>query len=563
MKTSDAVAHLLSLNDVTVGFELIGGMITHLVDSINELGKTKLISLHHEQAAAFAAGGVARATNNMQIGLALGTSGPGATNLITGIADCWLDNCPCIFITGQVNTYELKGERPIRQQGFQELDIVDLVNSITKYCVQVKSADQLLIEIQKAISIARSGRPGPVLIDIPMDLQRADIDITIDEIEALVSLSIPQQKKASFLSVDKALNEAERPLFIIGGGAGSEVLFSQWQQKISSLGIPHVSSLKGSEKTSNYPGYLGMIGAYGTRAANYAVQNADVVIVLGSRLDVRQTGANVSDFARNANKIIQIDIDEGQINNRVSTQLNIVSTCNHYFEHFLSKTYTISCSIWNEEVKSVFREKFVDEYEEFIFSPFQIMKTLSSLFSGKSVHYIPDVGNHQMWVAHSLFIEPQQKVHHSGGLGAMGFSLPTAIGVQLVTQDYVVSVSGDGGFHLNIQELDVINRDAIPILIIVLNNKSLGMVKNFQDMYFNGRNQPTFWGGYSCEFSKVGGAYGIESIIVKENNEFEKAVQSYIENPRPFLIEVSLEEVTICKPRLVYGKSIDKQYPFK
>ncbi|MBF4395530.1 thiamine pyrophosphate-binding protein, partial [Vibrio anguillarum] len=142
MKSSDAIAHLLSLNNVTVGFELIGGMITHLVDSINELGKTKLISLHHEQAAAFAAGGVARATNNEQVGLALGTSGPGATNLITGIADCWLDSYPCIFITGQVNTYELKDKRPIRQQGFQELDIVSLVDSITKYSIQVKTVEQ-------------------------------------------------------------------------------------------------------------------------------------------------------------------------------------------------------------------------------------------------------------------------------------------------------------------------------------------------------------------------------------------------------------------------------------
>ncbi|MGC7853664.1 thiamine pyrophosphate-binding protein [Vibrio anguillarum] len=503
MKSSDAIAHLLSLNNVTVGFELIGGMITHLVDSINELGKTKLISLHHEQAAAFAAGGVARATNNEQVGLALGTSGPGATNLITGIADCWLDSYPCIFITGQVNTYELKDKRPIRQQGFQELDIVSLVDSITKYSIQVKTVEQLLIEIQKAISIARSGRPGPVLIDIPMDLQRKELDITFDDIARLVVPSAEEEMNSGFFSVDNALKEAEKPLFIIGGGACAEVQFSAWQKKISSLGIPHVSSLKGSERTSNYPEYLGMIGAYGTRAANYAVQNADIIIVLGSRLDIRQTGANVADFARNAKKIIQIDVDKGQIDNRITTHLNIVSKCNSYFEHFLSEDYIINCSLWREKLKETFRKKFIDEYEAYRFSPFKIMQTLSEKFSGKIVHYIPDVGNHQMWLAHSLFIEPQQKIHHSGGLGAMGFSLPTAIGVRVVTGNYVVSISGDGGFQLNIQELDVINRDKIPILIIILNNKSLGMVKNFQDMYFNGRNKPTYWGGYSCSFSQL------------------------------------------------------------
>ncbi len=171
MKASDAIAHVLSANNVDFGFELIGGMIAHLVDSINSLGKTKLVSVHHEQAAAFAAGGIARATGNEKIGLALGTSGPGATNLITGIADCWLDSSPCIFITGQVNTHELKGGRGIRQQGFQELDIVSIVKSITKYAYQIKSKDEIIPCLQNAIDIARSGRPGPVLIDIPMDLQ--------------------------------------------------------------------------------------------------------------------------------------------------------------------------------------------------------------------------------------------------------------------------------------------------------------------------------------------------------------------------------------------------------
>ncbi|HEN3589497.1 TPA: thiamine pyrophosphate-binding protein, partial [Yersinia enterocolitica] len=176
MKASDAIAHVLSANNVDFGFELIGGMIAHLVDSINLLGKTKLISVHHEQAAAFAAGGIARATNNKKLGLALGTSGPGATNLITGIADCWLDSSPCIFITGQVNTNELKGQRNIRQQGFQELDIVSIVQSITKYAYQIKNQDEIIPCLQQAIDIAISGRPGPVLIDIPMNLQRAELN---------------------------------------------------------------------------------------------------------------------------------------------------------------------------------------------------------------------------------------------------------------------------------------------------------------------------------------------------------------------------------------------------
>jgi acetolactate synthase-1/2/3 large subunit len=564
MKASDAVAHLLSHNNVTVGFELIGGMIAHLVDSINEVGKTKLISLHHEQAAAFAAGGVARATNNQQLGLALGTSGPGATNLITGIADCWLDSYPCVFITGQVNTYELKGDRPIRQQGFQELDIVSLVGTITKYSVQVSTVEQLLFEIQKSINIARSGRPGPVLIDVPMNLQREDLEITLEEIEALARSTDfleTNTENYDFSLVDQALQQAEKPLFIVGGGACSEPDFDAWQKKVSAMGIPHVSSLKGSEKTSNYPGYLGMLGAYGTRAANYAVQNADVVIVLGSRLDVRQTGANTADFARSAKQIIQIDIDEAQINNRIESTHGVIAPCNDFFSHYLLADYDVSCCEWRNEVQSIFQEKFVDEYHEYNLTPFQLIQVLSDSFSGKTVHYVPDVGNHQMWVAHSLLLEPEQKIHHSGGLGAMGFSLPTAIGIQATTGEYTVSISGDGGVQLNIQELDILNREKIPVLVLVFNNRSLGMVKNFQDMYFEGRNQPTYWDEFSCSFSKIGQAYGVESELVETESQFREAVMSYVRYPRPLLLEVSLSGVTACKPRLAFGKPIDEQYP--
>lgn len=564
MKASNAVAKLLSLNNVTVGFELIGGMITHLVDSIRQLDDMSLISLHHEQAAAFAAGGVARATDNNEIGLALGTSGPGATNLITGIADCWLDNYPCLFITGQVNTHELKGEKKVRQQGFQELDIVSLASSITKYAVQIRKETEILPEIQKAINIARSGRPGPVLIDIPMDLQRAELEL--GSFDILDIASSKSEKKVEFISntfevIDECLKTSKKPLFIIGGGACNEPHFLSWQSEISSRMIPHVSSLKGSEKTINVPGYLGMIGAYGTRAANYAVQNADLVIVLGSRLDVRQTGANVHDFARSANKIIQIDIDSEQLNNRVASDISIESKCEDYFVHFINKVTTVECQRWFEHVTSLYSEKFVDEYAELSFSPFSIVTQLSKAFSGHEVQYVSDVGNHQMWLAHSLSLERGQKCHHSGGLGAMGFSLPTAIGVQLATKGMVVSISGDGGIQLNIQELDIINRDKLPILVVVLNNHALGMVKNFQDMYFEGRNDTTYWNGYSSNFCLIGEAYGLESSKVSNIEEFAQVLKSYISNPRPCLVEVNIPGNNTCKPRLAYGKPIDEQYP--
>ena len=569
MKAADAVAKLLSLNNVTVGFELIGGMIAHLVDSINELGETKLISLHHEQSAAFAAGGVARATNNKQLGVALGTSGPGATNLITGIADCWLDNYPCIFITGQVNTHELKGERNIRQQGFQELDIVSIVKSITKYAAQVKTADEIIPTLQKAIDLAVSGRPGPVLIDIPMDLQRAEL--SDDSIAYLSNASfsnkynhlLTEEVQAQLENVLVDLFTAKKPLFIIGGGAVNEPSFAAWQEFVSNLEIPHVASLKGSEKTPSLEGYLGMIGAYGTRAANYAVQNADLIIVLGSRLDVRQTGADVNDFARMAKKVIQIDLDDAQLDNRVKGHVNIHGTCESFFQAHLKQVENekpMACQWW-AELKEYFSKSFRNEYEELVISPFNLCTSLIQRFKGQATQFVTDVGNNQMWIAHSLLLDKGQMIHHSGGLGAMGFAIPTSIGVQYATGENVVSISGDGGAQLNIQELDIIAREKLPILTIVVNNESLGMVRAFQEMYFEGRNQSTYWKGYSSSFCEIGKAYQMKSLRVDNEFDFDKAVLDFTNNPVPTLIEVMMVDARECKPRLAFGNSIDKQFP--
>jgi len=570
MKASDAIAKVLSGNNVTIGFELIGGMIAHLVDSIYVLGETKLISLHHEQSAAFAAGGIARSTNNKQLGLALGTSGPGATNLITGIADCWLDNYPCIFITGQVNRHELKGNREIRQQGFQELDIVSIVKSITKYAVQIEKPEDIIFELQKAIDKARSGRPGPVLIDIPMDLQQVELS---DDV--ISYLAVPPKKPVQIVEhpcspceFDETLSlleQAKKPLFLIGGGAINEENFSKWQHYISEMNIPHVASLKGSEKTPSLQGYLGMIGAYGTRTGNYAIQNADLIIVLGSRLDVRQTGADVNDFARKAKKIVQIDLDFAQLSNRVKGHLNIHSSCEKFFIECLNRNQLIleMEPSWTNSLKSHKDRYFINEYQELNISPFALCEILHKQFLNRDVHYVTDVGNNQMWVAHSLLLNGSQMIHHSGGLGAMGFAIPTSIGVQYATNDIVVSISGDGGAQLNIQELDIISRHNLPILTIIINNQSLGMVRGFQEMYFEGRNQSTYWDGYSSSFVGVAEAYNMESVLVESEQTFEEQISAFIRSPKPTLLEVKMHDARECKPRLAFGNPIDKQFPEK
>lgn len=564
MKASDAVAKILAANNVTYGFELIGGMITHLVDSINQLGKTKLVSMHHEQAAGFAASAIARGSNHRQLGVALGTSGPGATNLITAIADCWLDSHPCVFLTGQVNTNELKGELSIRQQGFQELDSVALVQSITKYSVQIKDENLLPELLQKAINIAKTGRPGPVLLDIPMDIQRANIDekIVVDVINKSINTNFFSKKESEdkeFISIIEALRNSEKPLFLIGGGAVNSIFFNDFIEWMIKFDIPYISSLKGAEKAPESKNYFGMLGAYGTRVANYAAQNCDCLIVLGSRLDVRQTGVKIDDFARNA-KIIQMDFDVGQLNNRVKCQA-VCADVNNFLSFSLSQELTRKENNWTAELKIKENIFLVNEYKDWSISPFKLFSVLNDCFKDQPVQYSADVGNNQMWAAHTLRMGKQQACHHSGGLGAMGFALPTGIGLHYATGDKTVVITGDGGIHLNIQELDIIAREQLPIAVILLNNYSLGMVRGFQELYFEGRNSSTYWGGYSCDFQKIATGYKIDSTQVDTLEAFEAVISNFVARPKPLLIEVVMRDARECRPRLEYGNSLDEQSP--
>lgn len=564
MKASDAVAKVLAQNNVLYGFELIGGMITHLVDSINLLGKTKLVSMHHEQGAAFAASAVSRATNHKILGVALGTSGPGATNLMTGIADCWLDSHPCIFLTGQVNTYELKGDRAIRQQGFQELDSVALVKSITKYAYQITHVDELIPCLLKAIHIAREGRPGPVLLDIPMDIQRAEIDE--ERFNKLLSFQgVVEETSNDFPEFEffkSKLEASSRPLFLIGGGAVNAPEFPEWLSLINRLGIPHVASLKGAEKLTASDCYFGMLGAYGTRAANYAVQNCDFLVVLGSRMDVRQTGAKPETFAPLA-EIVQFDLETGQLNNRVAADYAYPVCLNKVFSRFVRHGVTANTQWyqWKNRLALKFKETFVDEYAEWRVSPFRLFGALNELTGGHSLDFVADVGNNQMWAAHTLKLGADQAMHHSGGLGTMGFAIPAAVGVCCATSKPVIVITGDGGAQLNIQELDIIARDQLPILTIVLNNHSLGMVRGFQEMYFEGRNSSTYWDGYSSQFEAIGNAYGVSSSSVVDIDGFRSAVIAFLDSPKPMLIEVLMPDARECRPRLEFGRPIDQQTP--
>lgn len=565
MKASDALAKFLIANRVHTCFELVGGMITHMLDSFAGSGHFNIISMHHEQSAAFAAEGVARYTKGKAIAVAMGTSGPGATNLITGIGSCWFDSVPCLFITGQVNTRELKGERAIRQQGFQELDIVEVAHSLTKYAARVDRPEDLLPELHKALSAAMSGRQGPVLLDIPNDVQRVDIPDALVDKWLRMPLDVsrgPEVAEIELKRLELLCNGSKRPLLCVGGGARWADSMDQWLLAADSMGIPYVSTLMGHERVIARENYFNMIGSYGNREANWAVQNCDLLIVVGARLDVRQTGSDTDDFARNA-RIVQVDIDDAQLGNRIQADLNICATAESFFNGFplQESSFPLLDKDWPRVLSKLRERSQLNEYEDWNISPSEVFKKLNCNLAKLPVDYVCDVGNHQMWAAQSLRLSPNQAVHYSGGMGAMGFALPAALGIAIQSQNKVVVISGDGSMQINIQELDTLNRLDLDLTIIVMNNSVLGMVKNFQDMYFDGRNQSTKKGYSSPSFVALAKAYGIEALRVENAVELDCALERIAQHKGPLLIEIMMDGATECRPRLAFGSKLDEQIP--
>jgi acetolactate synthase-1/2/3 large subunit len=559
MNVVDFISKFLHAQGVTHVFELSGGMITQIIDSLYNHGNIKIISVKHEQAAAFAAEGYARETNTP--GIALATSGPGATNLLTGIGSCFFDSVPAIFITGQVNTHELKGTSKIRQLGFQETDIVSMVKPICKKVYQLQKGNDIVKVLKEAFEIALDGRMGPVLIDIPMNVQRELIidDYTFERI-------VLQKKMIKFPEVfwkefNRNLQKSKQPIILVGKGViKDKAVFRKWAELVN---LPIVTSLLAVDAIeSNHFLKVGMIGSYGNRWANKAIGNADFLVVIGSRLDIRQTGADVHGFSKN--KIIyQVDIDESEINNRVQGVASINTTVENFLNQAIQNVQFKDTTSWFKKINQD-RANFPDinELKDIKgINPNKFIKILSQN-SPFAKSYTADVGNHQMWAAQSLKLNQNQTFHSSGGMGAMGFSLPAAIGIAFAKNKPVVSISGDGGIQLNIQEFQTIVHYQIPIKIVIMNNESLGMIRQFQDSYFEGRHQSTVWGYSAPDFQKIASAYGIEALTINNEDEIALALQKMWHEPnKPFLLQVMIDKNTNVYPKIAFGKPITEMEP--
>lgn len=566
MKASDYIVKYLMGFGVKHIFGYTGGAVTHLMDSIYS-NKLDFVTCYHEQAASFAASAAAKLTGELQVVVA--TSGPGATNLITGIADSFFDSTPVLIITGQVNTYDFKYDLDIRQRGFQETDIVKIVKPITKYSVLISDSESLIPELKKAIKIATSGRKGPVLLDIPMDIQRAQlekVDCTYEKEELI--LDIDRDTIEEIVSIFK---KSKIPLILAGGGCSAVKAKDKLIDLAEKLEIPVAVSLMGKDSfPHDHPLFAGFIGAYGNRFGNILLAECDTLLVLGSRLTSRQTGNILDPFSNK--KIIWVNIDSREMEfSKIKKTKKINSDVLTFVEKMCDHVSDNNIQVKRDKLKK-FLNFLKEEYGPLselkrINKPdwhYRMFKKISDLLGHDDLICV-DVGQNQMLSAQVIEIKKNQRFINSGGMAPMGFSLPAAIGINKVTGKRCIVFCGDGGFQMNIQELNAVSKNKIPVIIVILNNNSLGMIKQFQDLYFDSRYAATDSnsGYFACDFKKIAEAYGIKAYTLNENSQEVDNVLNKIFNERnePILLELNIDYKTEIFPKLRFDRPINKISP--
>jgi acetolactate synthase-1/2/3 large subunit len=562
LKGADWIAKFLASQGVEAVYEVAGGMIVNLIDALHRDGQVRIVACHHEQAAGFAAEGHARM--NGVPGVAMGTSGPGAINLLTALGSCHFDSTPAVFVTGQVNRHERKLERPIRQLGFQETDIAAMAAPIAKAAIRVEEAEALAGAFAEAFAIACSGRPGPVLVDVPLDLQLAEIEAPVpDGPVALLDLEAPPLGEGALRRVVDDLAAAERPLLLVGGGVRSGRAEAELRDLVDRLGVPVVNSLMGVDALPyDHPLRVGMIGTYGNRWGNIALSRCDALLVLGSRLDIRQTGADTEAFTTDR-VIHHVDVDPGEVNNRISGTHELISDLAPALVALsaVAGDSVPDHSAWAAEIADL-RAEWPDTGELPGIEGINPNQAMHQLAHPSASAYVADVGQHQMWAAQSVELTADQRFLTSGGMGAMGSGLPLAVGAAVESGRPVVSINGDGGFQLNLQELQTLARNNLPVKVVVLDNGSHGMVRQFQESYLGGRYQSTVWGYSAPDFARVAAAYEIPSRSVSDPAEVADAVAEMWATEGPYLLELAIDTAANAYPKIAFGYPISEMEPF-
>ena len=545
MNGAEVVIEVLKKQGVNRVFGYPGGAIMPVYDALFESGITHVLG-RHEQGSGFAALGYAKISGKPSVCIA--TSGPGATNLITALADAQFDSVPMVVITGQVST------EVIGTDAFQEIDMLGLSLAVTKHSYLVEKPHQLVPILMQAFELANQGRPGPVLIDIPKNIQLADMSAELEQLnfdngqniffKQLDTSHLNAVNDDNIFEAAELLKQSKHPVFYVGGGVSIAAAENPLNEILALTQLPVVTTLKGLGVIQlNYAENLGMLGMHGNPAANHTVQECDLLIAVAARFDDRVTG-KLSGFATNA-KVIHFDIDLAEVDKIRKADVPLIGELNTSLKAFHEAISNIDFrqfSKWRAHIismKSDYAWKYNKPGED-IFAP-MLLKQLSDKLNKSSI-ISTDVGQHQMWTAQHMTFSAQTRLLTSGGLGTMGFGLPVAIGAKFAAPDsQVIVVSGDGSFMMNVQELATIKRYSIPIKILLLDNKKLGMVKQWQQIFFEKRYSETDLSD-NPNFVLLAKAYDIEARTINHKDQVDEALSIMLKSEKPYLLHVEIDE---------------------
>jgi acetolactate synthase-1/2/3 large subunit len=562
VKVSDYIFDFVAQQGVSHVFMLPGGGAMHLNDSLGRNKKLTYVCNLHEQACAIAADAYSQYTNNL--GVALVTTGPGGTNTITGVAGAWLESTPVLFISGQVKRPDMIGERGVRQMGFQEIDIVSLVRPITKYAVTVMEPSAIAYHLEKAVYLAKHGRPGPVWIDVPLDVQAAMIDET--DLRGFDASEMPQSTGRHDLAdkVSRAielLNKADRPVILAGNGIRLSNALNDFLQLIAKLNIPVLTTWKAADfLPEKHPLYAGRPGAVGQRGANFTQQIADWLLIIGARMDLGQTAYTHANFARSASKIM-VDVDTAEIS-KMQTKIDVpvISDAGDFLREFngqLSKIEKKDRSKWLircQEGKTKYPVT-LPEYRNgsgFV-NDYVLIDVISDELSGNDLLIPGSSGACSERTMQAIRVKAGLRIFNSQGLGPMGFGIPAAIGGCIASGNKrTVCIDGDGGFIMNIQELETVKRLALPIKFFVLNNGGYGSIQATQRNYFGGNYvASTRSSGLTLpDVVAVSKAFGITAQKIADHTRIREQVREILETNGPVICDVIVSPEQVTAPRV-------------
>lgn len=567
VKGTEIFVKALKEEGVDILFGYPGGQAIDLFDALFDQDEIEVIMPRHEQALVHAADGYARSTG--KVGVCLVTSGPGATNLVTGIATANYDSVPLVCFTGQVPQSLLGND------AFQEVDIVGITRSICKYAVTVRDRKELPRIIKEAFYIARTGRPGPVVVDLPKDVQQAmgsdeyPSEVNIRSYKPNEGVHMGQIKRAVTI-----LNKAKKPLFLIGGGVNISHANKEMTKLVDITGVPIITTIMGKGAVStNHPLYMGNIGIHGSYAANHAVSECDVLFSIGTRFNDRITG-KISEFAKNAT-IIHIDIDSASISKNIAVDIPIVADAKLAIEKLIELAVPVKTDEWIDEVSGWKKKYPINMDKNSGMTPEKIIRTINDMY--KNLIVVTDVGQNQLWTTQYIELDENKQLLTSGGLGTMGYGFPAAIGAKLGNPDKdVICITGDGGMQMNIQEMATAVAMELPVIICIFNNGYLGNVRQWQEMFYNKRYSSTCLRyrkscnrdcgncdkecpKYTPDFIKLAESYDAYGIRVTKEEEIVNAfLYANSHKDGPTIIEFIIEREVNVLPMVPGGKPLNE-----